>query len=187
MAILSLCGVRPLTGLVSPGSKTGRLSRGCCTEQGQREEKDSKYWASSPPPHPRILVQFSWVAQSCPTLCNPMNRSTPGLPVRHQLSEFKLPSIESAMPSNHLICCRPLFLVPSNFPSIRDFSNESALCTRWPKYCSSASASVLPMNIQDWFPLGWTSWISLQSKGLSRVFSNATVQKHQFFSTQLSL
>ena len=88
------------------------------------------------------------------------------------------------MPSNHLILCCPLLLPPSIFPSIRVFSNESVLHIRWPKYWSLASASVLPMNIQDWFPLGWTGWISLQSKGLSRVFSNTTVQKRQFFSTQ---
>ena len=69
---------------------------------------------------------------------------------------------------------------------IRVFSNQPVLHITWPKYWNSASASVLPMNIQDWFPLGWTGWISLQSKGLSRVFSNTTVQKHQFFSAQLS-
>ena len=91
-------------------------------------------------------------------------------------------SIESVMPSNHLILCHPLLLLPSIFPSIRVFSNESALHIRWPNIAVSASTSVLPMNIQDWCPLGWTGWISLQSKGLSRVFSNTTVQKHQFFS-----
>ena len=96
-------------------------------------------------------------------------------------------SIESVMPSSHLILCRPLLLLPSIFHSIRVFSNESALRIRWPNIGISASASILPMNIQDWFPLGWTGWISLQSKGLSRVFSNTTVQKHQFFGTQLSL
>ena len=83
-------------------------------------------------------------------------------------------SIESVMPSNHLILRCPLLLLPSNVPSIRVFSNESALCIRWPKY---------------WFqlPLGWTGWISLKPKGLSRVFSNTTIQKHQFFGAQLSL
>ena len=84
------------------------------------------------------------------------------------------------MPSNHLILCRPL-LLPPVFPNIRIFSNELVLCIRWPKYWSSASASVLPMNIQNLFPLGLTGLISSQSKGLSRVFSNTTVQKHQFF------
>ena len=96
-------------------------------------------------------------------------------------------SIELVMPSNHLILCHPLLLIPSIFPSIRVFANDSALRIRWPKYWSFASTSDLPMNTQDWSPLGWTGWISLQSKGLSRVFSNTTLQKHQFFSTQLSL
>ena len=99
----------------------------------------------------------------------------------------KLMSIESVMPSNHLILCRPLLLPPSIFPSIRVFSSDSVLHNRWPNTGVSASASVLPMNIQDWFPLEWTDWISLQSKGLSRVFSNTTVQKRQFFGSQFSL
>ena len=96
----------------------------------------------------------------------------------------RLVSIKSVMPSNHLILCRPLLLTPSILPSIRVFSDESVLHIRWPKDWNCASASVLPMN---WFPLGLTSWIFLQSMGPSRVFSNNTVQKHQFFSAQLSL
>ena len=76
------------------------------------------------------------------------------LSITNSWSLLKLMSIESVMPSNHLILCRPLLLSPSIFPSIRVFSNESALCIRWPKYWSFSSASVLPMNIQDWFPLG---------------------------------
>ena len=99
-------------------------------------------------------------------------------------SLLKFTSSVSTMPSNHFILCCLLFL-PSIFPRIRVFSNESALCIQ--RIRVSASASVLPVNIPDWLPLGWTAWISLQSKGLSRVFSNTTVQKHQFFSTQLSL
>ena len=102
------------------------------------------------------------------------------LSITNSQSSLKLMSIESVMPSNHLILCHPLLLLPSNFPSIRVFSNESVLRIRWQK-------SVLPMKIQDWFPLGWAGWISLQPKGLSRVFSNTTDQKHQFFGTQLSL
>ena len=89
-------------------------------------------------------------------------------------------SIELVMPSNHLILYCLLLLPPSIFPSIRIFSSESVLPIRWPKYWSSASASVLPVNIQDWFPFGLTGWISLQSRGLSRVFSNTTVQKCSF-------
>ena len=93
-------------------------------------------------------------------------------------------SIELEMPSNHLILCHPLLLLPSIFSSIMVFSSESVLPIPWPSF--GASASVLPMNIQGWSPLGWTGCISLQSKGLSRVFSNTTVQKHQFFGAQLN-
>ena len=105
-------------------------------------------------------------------------------------SSHKLKSIESVMPSSHLILCRPLLLLPPIPPSIRVFSNESTLCMRWPKYWSF-SFSIIPsrmmhQNTQDWSPLEWTAWISLQSKGLSRVFSNTTVQKHQFFGAQPS-
>ena len=100
---------------------------------------------------------------------------------------FKLiMSITLVMPSNFLILCLLLLLLPAIFPSIRVFSNELVLHIRCQSIGVSASASVLPMNIQDWFPLGWTGWISLQSRGLSRVFSNTTVQKHQFFCAQLS-
>ena len=134
------------------------------------------------------IAQFSLVAQSCPTLCDPMDCSTPGLPVHHQLLEFtQTHVIESVMSSNHLILCHPLLLLPLIFPNIWVFSDESALCIRWPKYWSFSFNIVLPMNTQDWFPLGWTCWIFLQSKGLSRVFSDTTVQNHQFFCTQLSL
>ena len=97
------------------------------------------------------------------------------LSVTNFWSLLKLMSMESVMPSSHLILCQPLLLLLSIFPSIRVFSIESVLCIRWPEYWGvSASASVLPMNI----PLGLASWISLQSKGFSRVFSSTTVQKH---------
>ena len=102
-------------------------------------------------------------------------------------SLFKLLSIESVMRSNHLFLCRPLFLLPSIFSSIRIFSSESAILIRWPNTGASASASIFPMNIQGWFLLGLTDLISLLSKGLTRVFSNTTVQKHQFFRAQPSL
>ena len=108
------------------------------------------------------------------------------LSITNPRSLLKLMPIESVMPSSHLILCRPLLLLPPIPPSIRVFSNESTLRMRWPKYWSCRSASVLLMNTQDWSPSGWTGWISLQSKGLSRGFSNTTVQKHQFFSAQLS-
>ena len=102
-------------------------------------------------------------------------------------SVLKLMSNESVMPSNHLILCCPPLLPPSLFPSNRVFSNESVLCIRWPKYWSF-SFSISPSNkFQDWFPIGLSTWIILLSKGLSSVFSNTIVQKHQFFGTQLSL
>ena len=158
------------------------------------------------------------------------------LSITNSQSSLRLTSIESVMPSSHLILCRPLLLLPPISPSIRVFSNESTLHMRWPKYwhfsfsiipsnehpglisfrmdwldllakfqhkvkkkfwrwmvisckCTGASAlaSFLPKKSQGWSPSEWTGWISLQSKGLSRAFSNTTVQKHQFFGAQLSL
>ena len=102
-------------------------------------------------------------------------------------SLFKLMSIKLVMPSTHLILCYPLLLLLSIFPSIRVFSNESDLCIQWPKYWSFSFNISPSMKTQDWSPLGWTGWIFLQSKGLSRVFSNSAVQKHEFFGAQLSL
>ena len=123
------------------------------------------------------------VAQSCPTLCDPMNLSTPGLPVHHQLPEFTQTHVhwvsDAIQPPHPLSSPSP--------PSIRVFSSESTPHMRWLKYWSF-SFSISPSNEhQDWSPSGWTGWVSLQSKGLSRVFSNTTVQKHQFFGAQLSL
>ena len=106
------------------------------------------------------------------------------LSITSSQSSLRLTSIESVMPSSHLILGCPLLLLPPIFPSIRVFSNESAL--RWPSTGVSALASFLPKKSQGWSPSEWTGWISLQSKGLSRVFSNTTVQKHQFFGAQLS-
>ena len=102
-------------------------------------------------------------------------------------SLLKLSSIESVKPSNHLILCRPLLFPPSIFPSIWSFHMSQLFASGGQSIGDSASASILPMNIWDWFPLGLTGWISLQSKGLSRVLSNTTVQNHQFFGAQLSL
>ena len=102
-------------------------------------------------------------------------------------SLLKLMSIESGMLSNHLILWRPLLLLPSIFPSIRAFSNESVLHIRWPMYWSF-SFSISPSNeYSGLISLGLTGWISLKSKGLSRVFPNTTVQKNQFFGVQISL
>ena len=108
------------------------------------------------------------------------------LSITNSRSSLRVASIKSVMPSSHLILRRPLLLLPPITPSIKVFSNESTLCMRWPKYWSF-SFNISPSNEhEDWSPLGWSGWISLQSKGLSRVFSNTTVQKHQFFGTQLS-
>ena len=131
-------------------------------------------------------VQFSSVTQSCLTVgfCDPMDCSTPGLPVHHQLSEFTQTHVHWVGNAiDHLIFCHSLLLLPSIFPSIRVFSNESALRIRWPKYWSF-SFSISPSNEHPGL-LGWTGWISLQSKRLSGVFSNTTVQKHQFFSARI--
>jgi len=106
------------------------------------------------------------------------------LSITNSRSSLKLMSIESVMPSSYLILCCPLLLLPPILPRIWVFSNKSTLHMRWLRV--SALASVLPKNTQDWSPLEWTGWISLQSKGLSRVFSTAIVQKHQFVGTQLS-
>ena len=108
------------------------------------------------------------------------------LSITNSRSLFKLMFIASVMPSDNLILCCPFLLLPSIVASIRVFSNESLLRIRWPKYWSFSLASVLPMNIQYRFPLGLTGLIALQTKGLLRVFSNTTVQKHQFFGAQLS-
>ena len=101
-------------------------------------------------------------------------------------SSLRLTSIESVMPSSHLILGRPLLLLLPIPPSIRVFSNESTLHMRWPKYWSFSFRIIPSKDTQDWPPLEWAGWISSQSKGLSRVFSNTTVQKHQFFGTQPS-
>ena len=136
----------------------------------------------------KLKYQFSSVTQSCPTLCNPWTVAPQAsLSITNSQSLIRLMSSKSVMPFNHLILCRPLLLLPSIFPSIRVFSNCQFFVSHAQIIGVSTSTPVLPMIIQDWFPLGWTAWIFLQSKGLSRVFSNTIFQKHQFFSAQLSL
>ena len=130
-------------------------------------------------------VEFSSVAQSCPTPCNPMNHSMPGLPIYHQLPEIIQTHAhwvsEAIQPSHPLSSPSPPALSLSQHQGLFQWVSSSHQVAK-----VSAATSVLPVNIQDWSPLRWTSWISLQSKGLSRVFSNTTVQKHQFFHAQLS-
>ena len=130
-----------------------------------------------------LLSHFSGV-----WLCDPMDcRCQASLSITIPQSLLKVMSIELVMPSNYLILCLPLLLPPAIIPSITVFTNLQFFESGGQRIRVSASASVPPMNIQDRFPLGWTGWISLQSKGLSRVSSNTTVEKHQFFGAQLSL
>ena len=109
------------------------------------------------------------------------------LSITKSQSSLRLTSIESVMPSSHLILCSPLLLLPTIPPSIRVFSIESTLHMSGQSTGVSALASFLPKKSQGWSPSEWTGWISLQPKGLSRVFSNTTVQKHKLFGAQLSL
>ena len=125
-----------------------------------------------------LLVQFSSVAQSCQILCDPMNHSTPALPVHHQLPEFTQTHIHRVSDAIQPFHPRSSPSPPApNPPSIRVFSNESALRVRWPKYWSFSFSIIPPKKSQGWSPSEWTGWISLQSKGLSRVFSNTTVHR----------
>ena len=138
-------------------------------------------------------VQFSSVSQSCLTLCDPMNRSTPGLPVYHQLPEFtQLMSVKSVMPSSHLILCHPLFLLPTIPGSIRVFSNKSALRMRWPKYWSF-SFSISPSNEHpglisfrmDWLDLLAVQW-TLKSLLQHHTSKASVLWRSAFFTVQLS-
>ena len=143
--------------------------------------------------HRRLIIYkfvnypFSSVAQLYPTLCDPMDCSTPDFPVHHQLLEFTQAHVHwvgnAIQPSHPVI---PLLLPPSIFPSIKVFSSESVLCIMWPKYWSF---SISPSNEYSGlisFRIDWFDLLAVQGT-LSRVFSNTTVQKHQFFGTQLSL
>ena len=135
------------------------------------------------------LIQFTSVALLCLTLCDPMNHSTPDLPCPSAtarayqkscpLSQWCHPTISSSVV--------PFCSCPQSFPASGSFQISQFFASGGQSIGVSALTSVLPMNTKDWSPLGWTGWISLQSKGLSRVFSNITIQKHQFFGAQLSL
>ena len=132
-------------------------------------------------------VQFSSVTQSCPTLCDPMNRSTPGFPVHHHLPEFTQTHVhrvsDAIQPSHPVV---PFSSCPQSLPASESFPMSQFFAWGGQSTGVSASASFPPKKSQGWSPSEWTGWISLQSKGLLRVFSNTTVQKHQFFDTQLS-
>ena len=137
--------------------------------------------------------QFSSVAQSCPTLCDPMDHSTPGLTVHHQLPEFTQTHVhESVMPFNHLILCHPLFLLPSVFSSIRVFSNELGLHIQWPKYWSF-SFSISPSNEYSgliFFRIDWFDLLAVQRtlKSLLQHHSSkaSIIWPSAFFIVQLS-
>ena len=149
------------------------------------------YWALQPW-GPRLesmtpSVQFSSVTQSYPPLTTLTTAHQASLSITNSRSSLKLISIELVMPSSYLILCRPCSSCPQSSPASGSFQMSQLSTSGGQSIGVSASTSVLPMNTQDWSPLGWTGWISLQSKGLSRVFSNTTVQKHQFFGAQLSL
>ena len=135
-------------------------------------------------------TQFSSVTQLCPILCDPMNRTKSGLPVHHQLPEST--QIHVHWVGDAISSSVVPFSCPQSFPASGSFPVSQLFASGGQSTGVSASTSVLPMNTQDWSPLGWTGWTSLQSKGLSRVFCNTTVQKHQlfqcsaFFTVQLS-
>ena len=136
---------------------------------------------------PKCVIQFSSVSQSCPNLCNHMNRSTPGVPVHHQLLEFtQTMSIESVMPSNHLIVRHPLLLLPSIFLSIRVFSNVSTLHIRWPKYWSF-SFGISPSNEHPGlisFRMDWLDLLAVQGtlkSLLQHRSSKASILRHSAF------
>ena len=134
-------------------------------------------------------IQFSSVSQSCPTLCDPVGCSTPGLPVHHQLPEFTQTHVhwvsDAIQPSHPLLSPSPPALNPSQHQGLLKWVSSSHQVAKVLKF--QLQHQSFQWTPQDWFPLGWTGWISLQARGLSRVFSNITVQKHQFFGAQLSL
>ena len=136
-----------------------------------------------------VSVQFSSVTQSCLTLCNPMDCSTPGLPVHHQLPELaqtQVHQVGDVIPPSYLSSVVPFYPCLQSFPASGSFQMNQLFTSAGQSIGVSASTSDLPVN-SGLISFRWTGWISLQSKGLSRVFSNTAVQKHQFFRAQLSL
>ena len=126
------------------------------------------------------------VTQSCLTRCNTMDCSMPGFPVLHHLPKLAQTHVHWVRDAIQASSSVVPFSCLQSCPASESFQMSHFFASGGQSIGASASASVLPMNIHDWSPLGWTGWISLQSKGLSRVFSNTTVQKHQFFWAQLS-
>ena len=141
--------------------------------------------------HTPLSVQFSSVVQLCPTLCDPMDCSTPGLPVHHQLPEFTQTHVhwvsDAIQLSHPLSSPSPPAFNLSQHQGLFSFQMSQLFASGGQSIGVSASTSILPMNTQDWSPLGWTGWISLLSKGLSRLFSNNSVLKNPFFRAQPSI
>ena len=164
--------------------------------------KYKKKFFKSPPLIGALLISFAFheylnvlqccccsVTKWCLTLSNPMDCSMPGFPVHHQLPELAQTHVQrvgDAIQPSHPLLIVPFSSCLQSLPASGSFLMSRLFESGGQSIGASALASVLPMNIQEWFPLGWTGWISLQSKGLSRVFSNTTVQKSQFFSAQPS-
>ena len=146
--------------------------------QGYAEELHTK----------RSSVQFSSFVQSCPTLCDPMNYSKPGLPIHHHFLEFIQTHVHRSQWCHPAISSSvvPFSSCPQSLPASESFPMSQLFPWGGETIGVSALASFLPKNTQGWSPWEWTGWSSLQSKGLSKVFSNTTVQKHQFFGTQPS-
>ena len=178
-----------------------RLATGLAQREAD-DQSEANSWNKAPPPPQKVSagnarttpsgvcgsVKFSSVTQSCPTLCDPMDCSMPGFPVHHQLLEFTQTHIhwvgDAIQPSHPAV---PFSSLPQSFPASGSFPMSQFFASGGQSTGVSTSASVLPMNTQDWSPLGLTGWITSQSKGLSRVFSYTTVQKHQFSGAQFSL
>ena len=177
--------------VLCPCRTTPKLSRNSILPLEIREfagTNSGKFWLCEMQQKKQLHIKaWLWSLSSVQSLSHVWLFATPwtaarqaSLSITSFQSLLKFMSIELVMASNHLIRWRPLFLLTSIFPSIRVFPVSQFFASGGQTIGVSASASVLPLNIQDWFPLGWTDWISLQSKGFSRVFSNTTVQKHQF-------
>ena len=160
-------------GKLSSGQRTGKASFHSCLKERRCQTIFKLPYSSVQSLSCVWLFVTPWTAASQVSLF-----------IINSWSLLKFMFIESVMPSNRLIFCHPLLLLPSIVPRIRVFTTSYFFTSSGHNIGASASASVLPMNIQDWLPLGWTGWISLKSKGL---FSSTTIQKHQFFRAQLSL
>ena len=163
-------------------SSTGPCPWGATCLMREAVKEENKYYkVTSPVTVPGPVWSLSRVRP-----CDPMNRSMPGFPVHHQLLESTKTHVHWVSAPTISSSVVPFSSCPQSFPASGSFQMSQLFASGGQSIGVSASTSVLPMNTQDWSPSGWTGWISLQSKGLSRVFSNTTVQKHQFLCAQLS-